>query len=469
MGQNGRLRRYHSWLSLGARLIDGVLAGASLYAAAVVHGVGWDGVHTAAALLAGLLTLLVMEALDLYRPWRVAHPAAEARVLVLGWVVVVAALLLIGFATGQLGAASTGLFGTWLVLAPASMLGAHLGVRALLRRIRRSGRNSRTAVIVGAGDLGRRVLDRIHAAPWMGIRVRGFFDDDRAKRGCRIDGVPVLGDVDDARRYVEEERIDLVYVALPMRAEERIRALLEQLAETTASVYFVPDIFTFDLLGARVEDMDGMPVLALCETPFVGPSGLVKRVEDLLLGVVLLVACAPLMALIALAIRLDSCGPVLFRQKRYGLDGKVIRVWKFRTMYICEDGEDFTQARRDDPRVTRVGRILRRTSLDELPQLFNVLEGSMSVVGPRPHPVKMNEEYRTRVKAYMWRHKVKPGITGWAQVNGWRGETDTIEKMRRRVEHDLEYIENWSLLFDLKILGLTVARALTGTLNRNAC
>jgi len=242
--------------------------------------------------------------------------------------------------------------------------------------------------------------------------------------------------------------------------------VFEALQDSTASIYLVPDLFVFELMSARLQDLDGLPVFALCETPLSGPYSLVKRIEDILLASIILAVIWPLMVLIALAVKFSSPGPVIFQQDRYGLDGRRIKVWKFRTMKVCENDErEIRQASRCDPRVTPVGAFLRRTSLDELPQFINVLQGSMSVVGPRPHAVAHNEQYRKLIRGYMWRHKMKPGITGWAQVNGWRGETDTLDKMKKRVEYDLEYIRNWSVWLDLKIFWLTLWKGFVG---RNA-
>jgi putative colanic acid biosynthesis UDP-glucose lipid carrier transferase len=241
-----------------------------------------------------------------------------------------------------------------------------------------------------------------------------------------------------------------------MTSQPRILRLLEDLHDTTASVYFAPDIFLYDLIQARVETIGGIPVLAVCESPFYGADGLIKRVSDIVLASAILVLISPLLLGIAVAVKLSSPGPVLFKQRRYGLDGRQIMVYKFRSMAVLEDGAVVQQATRDDPRVTRLGAFLRRSSLDELPQFINVLQGRMSVVGPRPHAVAHNELYRKLIRSYMIRHKVRPGITGLAQVNGLRGETDTVDKMRARIEYDLAYLRNWSLLLDLKIVLLTI-------------
>jgi putative colanic acid biosynthesis UDP-glucose lipid carrier transferase len=245
-----------------------------------------------------------------------------------------------------------------------------------------------------------------------------------------------------------------------MSSHPRILSILNSLQDTTASIYFVPDITMFDLIQARVDEVQGIPVLAVCETPFQGASGTAKRLLDVVVSLSALLMLLPLLLGVAALIRIESAGPIIFRQRRYGLDGQEIIVWKFRSMTVTEDGDQqYRQVVRGDSRVTKVGRIIRATSIDELPQLFNVLQGKMSIVGPRPHAVAVNERYRKLISGYMVRHKVRPGITGWAQVNGYRGG-DEIEHMRKRIEYDLEYLRHWSLGLDLRIMFRTVALVL---------
>jgi putative colanic acid biosynthesis UDP-glucose lipid carrier transferase len=261
-----------------------------------------------------------------------------------------------------------------------------------------------------------------------------------------------LGPLSALADHARSNTVDVIYIALPMASQPRILKLLEDLRDTTASIYFVPDIFVSDLIQARVDSIGGLPVVAVCESPFHGFNAVVKRVSDFCLAALILAAISPLMVAIGLGVKLSSPGPVLFKQRRYGLDGKRIVVYKFRSMTVAEDGEVVRQATRNDQRVTRFGAFLRRTSLDELPQFINVLQGRMSIVGPRPHAVAHNEMYRKLIRGYMIRHKVKPGITGLAQVNGLRGETDTVDKMKARIDYDLAYLRNWSLALDVRII-----------------
>ena len=284
----------------------------------------------------------------------------------------------------------------------------------------------------------------------------GYFDD-RADE--RVDGSAagqLLGRLAALAPYVHEHGIKEVYITLPLGSQPRILQLLESVQGTTASIFFVPDVFGISIIQGRLQDMNGIPVVGICETPFTGTNELVKRISDIVLASVILVLISPILLALAIGVKLSSPGPVIFKQRRNGLDGEEIIVYKFRSMRAMDNGAVVKQAQRGDPRITPFGAFIRKTSLDELPQFINVLQGRMSIVGPRPHAVAHNEEYRKLIKAYMVRHKVKPGITGWAQVNGLRGETETIEKMQQRVEYDLEYLRNWTLGLDLQIIVRTV-------------
>jgi putative colanic acid biosynthesis UDP-glucose lipid carrier transferase len=313
-------------------------------------------------------------------------------------------------------------------------------------------------VILGANDVGVELWRRLNP-----VSFRGFFDFRKPARvRASHPEIELAGNASELAAFVRANGISAVYIALPIANAPRIKQVLTALRDSTASVYFVPDIFAFDLIQARIVDLNGMPALAVCDTPMRGTQALSKRMFDLTLASIAVVALVPLMLAIAVAIKLTSSGPLLFRQRRYGMDGEPIHILKFRSMTVCEDGGSVAQARRGDPRVTMLGRTLRRTSLDELPQLFNVLRGEMSLVGPRPHAVAHNEQYRKLISGYMLRHKVLPGMTGWAQVHGLRGETDTLEKMERRVHYDLDYLANWSLMLDVRILVRTVRIVLRG-------
>jgi putative colanic acid biosysnthesis UDP-glucose lipid carrier transferase len=412
--------------------------------------------HHVAAQLAGL-----------YRDWRGSRVRREIACVVIAWGYTVPALLGCGLVAQYNGRFSYPSKLIWIIAPPLVMAATRLLERKLQQRLRARGFNTRSVAICGLNELGVQLGRNLASAPELGLRLTGFFDDRPSERtaslpadfSARVGGLAEL--VERARRG----QIDIIYVTFPMRAEERIRELLTRLGDTTASVYIVPDFFVFSLLHARWTNINGLPAVSVFENPLYGVDGLAKRAADLAFSALLLVASALPMLVIAAAIKLSTPGPVFFRQRRYGLDGREILVWKFRTMTCCDNGQHVRQATRDDDRITPIGRVLRRTSLDELPQLFNVLEGSMSLVGPRPHATAHNEQFRGLIDGYMLRHKVKPGITGLAQVSGYRGETETLEKMQRRVACDHQYIREWSFWMDLKILVKTLQVVLTG---RNA-
>jgi len=431
--------------------VDATIAIGTLVASALCFEGRFDGHYL-------ILALLVFSLTFPGGPGRDRPPAArQIADILLGWAAIVGLLVLLGWASRTLDGFDARALALWVAVTPLGMIAAHRAVPVLLPRVYASELTQRSAVIAGANDLGRRLAAEIGADPMHGLRFVGYFDDRNASRIAQIRPGQILGPIDQLAEYVKRHHVELIYIALPMASQPRIVRLLEEVHDTTASIYFVPDIFVFDLIQARIDTIGQIPVVAVCESPFYGVNGLVKRASDLLIASAILLLIAPLLAACAVGVRMSSPGPVFFRQRRYGVDGREIVVYKFRTMRVLEDGATVVQATRDDPRVTRFGAFLRRYSLDELPQFVNVLQGRMSVVGPRPHAVAHNEMYRKLIRGYMFRHKVKPGITGLAQVNGFRGETATLERMKGRVEHDLAYLRNWSLLLDLKIIVMTIA------------
>jgi putative colanic acid biosynthesis UDP-glucose lipid carrier transferase len=362
-----------------------------------------------------------------------------------------------GYAAEYLQAFPWDIMATWFIAAPCALLLTHLGLRYLMPPLVSSHGKHRRAVIAGANEIGLRLAEHLQKDRLLGVRFVGFFDDRARERLRPREELQLHGPLAGLAAYARQHRIDIIYIALPMASQPRILKLLDDLRDTTASIYFVPDIFLSDLIQARIDEVNGLPVVAVCETPFYGVNGMVKRVEDIVVTAMLLALTSPVMLAIAIGVKMSSPGPIFFKQRRYGLDGQEILVYKFRSMTVCEDGHEILQARKDDERVTAFGAFLRRTSLDELPQFINVFSGSMSIVGPRPHAIAHNEMYRKLIKGYMVRHKVKPGITGWAQVNGLRGETETLVKMKARIEYDLDYLRNWSLSLDLLIILRTAA------------
>lgn len=378
--KSGFLKRHNSLLAWVLRSFDALIPPLLLYVLATVYGIPWSRPYMLAAILAAFLTFIIFRAVTVYRPWRGASLWAEIRLLIGAWLLVAGALLFIAWGTKSTTFFSRVIFGSWFLMAPLAMALFHVGTRLVLRWLRKKGRNTRTAVIVGCGDLGLQLVTRIKSSRWMGLCLLGFFDDNPSRQGSTCEGLPVLGVTADVVEYVKRENVDMVYFALPMRAEHRMLDLFEALQDTTASIYFVPDLFAFELVGASMQELGGLPVFALCETPFFGPFGMVKRVEDVLLASLILLLISPLMVAIAICVKITSPGPALFKQRRYGLDGREIKVYKFRTMTICEDNSHVPQAVHNDPRVTPFGHFLRCSSLDELPQFFNVLQGRMSVV-----------------------------------------------------------------------------------------
>jgi putative colanic acid biosynthesis UDP-glucose lipid carrier transferase len=381
-----------------------------------------------------------------------------------GWLLVIGVLLFAAFVTKSSGIYSRKAMLIWFAVTPFALQIGQEIARLALHRLIASSAAGRIKVVVGVNETARGLVERIGLDPCMGT-IAGYFDDRRGDRLPDVDPGDVIGGLADVAGSVKHRGIDVVYITLPMSRDPRLTRMLDELRDTTASIYFVPNTLPFDPIQARVDYVGGIPVFAVCETPFCGINGVLKRVLDLAVATLALVLIWPVMAAIAIGIKLTSAGPVLFKQRRYGLDGKEILVYKFRTMTVCEDGARIVQASQNDSRVTPLGAFLRRTSLDELPQLLNVLGGSMSVVGPRPHAVAHNEEYRRLIDGYMIRHKVRPGITGWAQINGCRGETATLDQMKARIDYDLDYLKHWSVSLDFWILFKTAWVVLGG---RNA-
>jgi putative colanic acid biosynthesis UDP-glucose lipid carrier transferase len=426
--------------------IDPLVAIATLGVVVSFFGGRFDGACLILALLVFAMTF----------PGSLARGGGRAGDLALeiaaGWLAIVGLLLLLGWASRTLEVFDPRVILAWALATPAALFVAHRLLPVVWPRVLAAEGMQKTAVIAGANELGRRLAARLRADPLLGIRFAGYFDDRAPGRLQNVIPRENLGPLSALADHARSSTIDVIYIALPMASQPRILKLLEDLRDTTTSIYFVPDIFVSDLIQARVDSIGGLPVVAVCESPFYGFNAVVKRVSDFCLAALILAAISPLMLAIALGVKLSSPGPVLFKQRRYGLDGKRIVVYKFRSMTVAEDGDVVRQATRNDQRVTRFGALLRRSSLDELPQFINVLQGRMSIVGPRPHAVAHNEMYRKLIRGYMIRHKVKPGITGLAQVNGLRGETDTVDKMKARIDYDLAYLRNWSLALDLRII-----------------
>jgi putative colanic acid biosysnthesis UDP-glucose lipid carrier transferase len=459
------VRFHHSKILALFRAIDSALIVFMLWGGLHVLGLEWNNIYTAFAISAVIIFGFFAESNEVYYLWR-GHSMTDLAIrLFLAWFatmlfMIFAAVLVYSFTSlGLLAIAG------WLVTTPAVMIAMHIGRRIVLAKLRANPTEPRRVAIVGANDLGLRLINSMSVMPWLGYKVIGFYDDRAPNNdvGRRLSGsnIEVKGGLEALYQDAHDGKLDIVFVALPMRAELRMHSVIDRLADTTVSPYVIPDVFSFDLLHSRLTCLQGIPALSIYDSPLVD-NGWAKRLEDLVLGLGILLVLAIPMLIIALGVKITSPGPVFFKQTRYGMGGERIKVWKFRSMTVCEDGPNVAQAKREDPRITPYGNFLRRTSLDELPQLFNVISGSMSLVGPRPHAVAHNEFYRGQIKGYMLRHKVKPGITGLAQVNGFRGETETLDKMSGRIAYDLEYIRNWSVILDIKILWKTIFKGFVG-------
>jgi putative colanic acid biosysnthesis UDP-glucose lipid carrier transferase len=373
------------------------------------------------------------------------------------WATLLTILFLCAFATDSFGLFDRRTLLAWAIVTPVvHWLVAFTG-RHYLRWRAAQPAYRRTAVVIGGGPLGLKLGEVLKGQRERGTHFLGYFDDRGVSRlDAAAAAVPRLGTLTDVGPYLSEYNVNEVYISLPLSSQPRISRLLASLQNSTASVYLAPDVFGISIIQGRLQDLGGVPVVGMLETPFTGANELAKRYSDLVLASLILVLISPLMLAVAVGVKLSSPGPVIFRQRRNGLNGEEITVYKFRSMTATDNGAVVHQAQRNDPRTTRFGAFLRRSSLDELPQFINVLQGRMSIVGPRPHAVAHNEQYRSLIQTYMLRHKVRPGITGWAQVNGLRGETETVDKMQARVEYDLEYLRNWSLGFDLRIIARTL-------------
>lgn len=413
-----------------------------------------------ALLIGATVTVLSFSWLGAYQPGTVLRQGMPIGRAMVAWMGSAGLLLSIAFALKISEEFSRVWAVTWFALTPLAVFAMRAFVGARVRALAAQGKFALRTVIFGAGEYGQRLARHLREQSDPMIDVIGFVDDRRHRVPPICEGFDVLGNTDDLIEMVRSDAVDQVLVALPWGAKSRLKHLIESIGVTPVSILLAPDVAGFLPTGRSIISVAEVPMVQVLDAPFSGWGALLKAIEDRLLSGLFILLASPVLIACALAIRLDSKGPVIFKQRRFGYNNQEILVWKFRSMYT--DRCDITgsqQATKDDPRVTRVGRLLRRTSLDELPQLFNVFRGEMSIVGPRPHAVstKIGDRlFSELVHRYDARHKVKPGITGWAQVNGWRGETDTVEKIQKRVEYDLFYIENWSIWLDLYIIIKTV-------------
>jgi len=459
------LKENSTLLDAAMRIVDPLFAIAAGAAAYYLYFDSWDmkSQYVIALLTVALFAFAAFPSFRLYQSQRGISIAEEIRALFLGWLAIAVTGGVFLFLTKTGPEISRGWALIWMVGGFLAHAFSRAAVRVALRSIRRRGRNLRHVVIVGAGMHGREIARRLKAAPWSGLSVRGFYDDAPELAGSYIDGTPVLGKIDRIADDLEQEDpADQVWIALPLRAETRIREVLVAMRQTSSVVRFVPDIYSFHLLHHSVSEVAGLPVLTLTDSPHTGVSSTLKALEDFVLASILLLINLPFWILIAIGVKLSSPGPVFYRQERVTWNGQRFRMLKFRSMpHDAETSSGPVWSRQGEARATGFGSFLRRYSLDELPQLLNVLKGEMSLVGPRPERPEFVREFRQRIPGYMQKHLVRAGITGWAQVNDLRGDSD----LEQRIQYDLYYIDNWSVLFDLRILALTLWHILT---SRNA-
>lgn len=456
----GRSKPNASLISIVQRFTDISIIFVGLYASCLINNkyFGYNQI---------LVCLIVLSAFqmiggisDFYRSWRGVKLSVELSLVLKNWTL--SLLLSMGITTySEVLGLSFKIMLEWYFFVCLGVVICRMSIRAGARFIRTLGYNTRRIAIAGSMPVAINLAKSFIDEPWLGFVVVGIYDNKIVKNN----EIEYKGDFNKLIVDAKAGELDRIYLAMSMSDEIEMRELIRNLTNTTCSVILIPDIFTFNILQSRTEEVNGVPVVPLFDTPINGINMVFKRLEDIFLSLLIIILISPMLLVIAVAVKVSSPGPVIFKQKRYGMDGKAIKVWKFRSMTVMENDTLVKQATKNDVRVTKVGSFLRKTSLDELPQFFNVLSGKMSIVGPRPHAVAHNEQYRNIIEGYMLRHKVKPGITGWAQINGWRGETDTIDKMEKRIEYDLEYIREWSIWLDLKIILLTVFK---GFINKSA-
>jgi len=435
----------------------------SLILSILIYGIGFSSPYLSAVIIAIICYILISKATHInhIEPGRAIQQ--HTGLILFSSCMTFALLLLFAYLTKTTATYSRITITLWFFLMPSTLiLWRFLAYQILLKSAKNHTHLKRVAIL-GANKVGNEVAKSIQDDISLGYQLVGFYDDRKEVKGRIAENLhtAIIGTFHDAFTSAQSNEIDIIYISLPFEAEKRITTLLNKLSDTTVSVHIIPNFFGYNIAHARWHDIGTYQALSLHDTPFYGVGSIVKKMEDIILASVILLFISIPMIIIAISIKLTSSGPIIFKQKRYGINGQELIIYKFRSMSVCDDGNIIKQAQQNDSRVTKLGAFLRKTSLDELPQFLNVLNGSMSIVGPRPHAVAHNEEYRKKVNSYMLRHLVKPGITGWAQINGYRGETKYLEQMEKRIEYDLYYIRNWSLLWDLKIIFMTILKGFT--------
>ena len=457
--QSGAVKNNTNKFAAIYRLVDIILIQSLLYFCVVMYSQDYTLSYFTLSLIGSVGFALIAESFALYRSWRAGFFNQVIFYTIICWIfasLLVLTYLFVSKTTADYSRVSLLL---WMFSTLTTLLTWRYCFQLFLRNMRSKGLNTRNIVIFGLSEKGIRLAKEVVDNPESGYRLAAFYDDREKVRLDEEYHYFLRGDIAEGIKNVKKGKYDVVYVTLPILAQTRIQDILFALGDSTATVHVVPDLFMYCLMHGEMSHVGNIQTISVYDNPMKGGLAVIKRLEDLILASGIMTLITIPMLVIAVWIKCTSKGPIIFKQDRYGLNGRKIRMWKFRSMTVTENDAVVTQAKKGDTRITKVGAFLRRTSLDELPQFINVLKGDMSVIGPRPHAVAHNEEYRKIVDFYMLRHKVKPGITGWAQVNGARGETETVDKMKTRIEYDLEYIRNWSLWLDFKIVIFTVFRS----------
>jgi len=464
MLQQGFLKEHSTVLLLFMRLLDSCVLLLSGFVAHSVYLTNHDGLNVyyqVALILAFLVSMVVFPAYGVYRPWRGTSRGPELASVFAAWITIFGVLIFLAFTTKTGEAYSRTWLFLWFAGGGASLLSTRFFLRTCLRYMRSQGFNQRHLIIIGSGDVGRHAFNNLNAAREAGFVVKGYFSNDTDVKKLRSHELH-LGSVTEARAFVDEYGCDQVWVAMPLAETGLIEQVVSEFHDSCVDIRLVPDLFGYQLINQSFTAIAGLPVVNLSVTPMMGMNRWVKELEDKFLSLMILMMISPALLLIAIGVKLSSPGPVFYRQERVSWNGKTFPMYKFRSMPVgVEDDSGAVWATEDEDRATSFGAFLRKTSLDELPQFFNVLRGDMSIVGPRPERPVFVDQFKEEIPGYMQKHKVKAGITGWAQINGWRGDTC----LKTRVEYDLYYINQWSLWFDLKIIFLTVFK---GFVHKNA-
>ena len=456
-----KIHQHSQALINSIKLVDFFLVAGLLYLLAAAKHFYFGGglhpdLHVTVALVGAAILQFIASVSEFYRSITERTNSKHITKIVLIWLITCALVLLWGFVVGETDKFARSVIGLWFTLTPVVLIAWHLMIRMTVASIRAN--SASDVVVFGAGEVGEKFAREVRQSPWLGYKIAGFFDDKRAQ-GEAVAGMPVLGSIAEGIELAKKSQWRKAYIALPLKAQDKIEEIIDQLADSAVDIELIPDIFGFELINAKISQIGSLPVIALQASPISGYNAALKRLMDITVSAAILTITSPLLLTIALAIKIENPKlPIIFKQRRCGLNGKEVIVWKFRTMTVLEDGDRVEQAKENDSRTTKLGKFLRRLSLDELPQLFNVIAGPMSLVGPRPHAITHAKNFRRVAPTYMRRHLVKPGITGWMQINGMRGEVDSDTIIHKRAELDLYYVQNWSLWLDIKIIALTALR-----------